>query len=401
MERFTTDRFTTDQFTADRVTTEGIERLGVGELEVGQTLDWPVYDDKGILLYNRGATITSAKQLHILLRRGLYRKAPEQTTIPQRRNKASLQTGFNPFAFFHEYAERLEHCFDLIGNQYAHGVELCIRLTQDIQQLCQRSPDTILGAIHLYHDVEYVISHPLHTALLCEIFARHLKWNARRRLILVCAALTANISILQLQKRLDRQTDKLSDEQQAQMRNHPLHSANMLAAAGVDHETWLKSVTQHHERMDGSGYQGLKGKQIIDEARIIAVADIYTAMVVGKNYRSAHPAKAILRRLFLNKGREHDEQLCLLLIKLLGVFPPGTFVQLENGETAVVVKRAGDREQWPHAAAVLDMYGVAYSQPTLRNCNHSPFRIREMGQVQHEQLPNLKLIWSYYQPALN
>ncbi|MGO8867451.1 MAG: HD domain-containing phosphohydrolase [Alphaproteobacteria bacterium] len=66
-------------------------------------------------------------------------------------------------------------------------------------------------------------------------------------------------------------------------------------------------VGQHHERLDGSGYpRGLKGDEIIQEARIIAVADVVEAMSMHRPYRPALSLEAALTELNGLKGSQFD-----------------------------------------------------------------------------------------------
>lgn len=69
----------------------------------------------------------------------------------------------------------------------------------------------------------------------------------------------------------------------------------------------LDIVSQHHERLDGSGYPlGLKGDDICLEARIVAVADVYEAMSAHRPYRSALGEDAALKELMRNRGVLYD-----------------------------------------------------------------------------------------------
>jgi PAS domain S-box-containing protein len=78
-------------------------------------------------------------------------------------------------------------------------------------------------------------------------------------------------------------------------------------------------VHQHHERLDGSGYpNGLKGEEIILEARILAVADVVEAMCSHRPYRPAPGINAALEEIEKNKGRLYDSDVsdsCISLFK--------------------------------------------------------------------------------------
>ncbi|MEA2038554.1 MAG: PAS domain S-box protein [Thermodesulfobacteriota bacterium] len=76
-------------------------------------------------------------------------------------------------------------------------------------------------------------------------------------------------------------------------------------------------VLQHHERMDGSGYpQGLKGEEILLEARIIAVADVVEAMASHRPYRPAQGIEEALKEISRNKGVLYDPQVVDACLKL-------------------------------------------------------------------------------------
>jgi PAS domain S-box-containing protein/putative nucleotidyltransferase with HDIG domain len=78
-------------------------------------------------------------------------------------------------------------------------------------------------------------------------------------------------------------------------------------------------VAQHHERLDGSGYPaGLKGEAILQEAKIITVADVVEAMSSHRPYRPSHGIEKALQEIRTNRGRLYDERVvdtCLLLFE--------------------------------------------------------------------------------------
>jgi HD-GYP domain-containing protein (c-di-GMP phosphodiesterase class II) len=73
-----------------------------------------------------------------------------------------------------------------------------------------------------------------------------------------------------------------------------------LQQLGVTNPAWLTAVSQHHERFDGSGYPaGLSAETITREARLIAVADVYAAMVIEHAHRRAYAANVALKEIYL------------------------------------------------------------------------------------------------------
>lgn len=371
-----------------------IELVSTGDIEVGTALPWAVYDSGGVLLLKKGMVITTERQLQILLSRGLYRSASEN--LPNNEPIKALEDNTSPFVYLADFCHRLSQAFSAIRMKNEDAEKRIVKLATEIQKLCLRDADALIGAVHLEHDADYVLHHPLHVAILCEIFTRYLEIPEPERLYCICAALTANVSILELQTILHTQSGPMSEQQKADMNSHPQRSVEMLKAAGITNPHWLSIIEQHHERNDGNGYPNkLLAPDIIREAKIIALCDLYSAMVVAKSYRAAHPANDILRTLFISKGKEFDETLCLQLIKILSVYPPGSFVRLQNGETAVVIKRPVNGSMWPNVASIMSPRGGPYAQPLRRNCNDEAYRIKEMISLDKTIPLNLNKLWDY------
>ena len=102
------------------------------------------------------------------------------------------------------------------------------------------------------------------------------------------------------------------------IKTHPEHGYNMLKDVEFPWPVAL-TILQHHERMDGSGYpQGLKGEDILLEARILGVADVVEAMSSHRPYRPALGIERALEEISHNKGKLYDPQMvdaCLRLFR--------------------------------------------------------------------------------------
>ncbi|MTD32327.1 HD domain-containing protein [Paludibacterium sp. dN 18-1] len=210
-------------------------------------------------------------------------------------------------------------------------------LAKRLLQACQTDPEAVIAAIHLFHEGEYTIRHHLSVGVVTALLAQaDERISEEEALLLVCAAITHDIGIIHVANN----EAKLSDQHKALIQRHPVMSSTALRQAGVTEPLWLQTVEQHHERLDGSGYpQGLSGSAIGLHSRLLAVADVYCAMTRPRPYRPrAYFAMAAMRDLYVGQSQQLDHALIQLLIKTLGLTPPGSLVKLKNGETAVVKK---------------------------------------------------------------
>jgi hypothetical protein len=180
-----------------------------------------------------------------------------------------------------------------------------------------------------------------------------------------------------LQDTLHRQASPLSEAQWVEVRRHPAQGVELLERAGVEEPVWLEAVLHHHERLDGSGYpERLSDAQLTKGARLVAIADIYSAMVRPRAYRDALLATSALRQIFLERGRLIDAALAEVFIKEVGVFPPGALVRLASGEVAVVARRSEDASH-PPVLVVLSRQGTPLSRAIERDTRQAEYAIAE------------------------
>lgn len=97
-------------------------------------------------------------------------------------------------------------------------------------------------------------------------------------------------------------------------------------------------IRQHHEWADGTGFpEGLKGPQINPLARIVAIADRYDTLCNPLRLADALPPAEALSTMFAHEAKRFDTAMLSVFIRELGVYPPGSFVQLSNGSIALVI----------------------------------------------------------------
>jgi hypothetical protein len=181
-----------------------------------------------------------------------------------------------------------------------------------------------------------------------------------------------------MQEVLRRQATPLSDEQWVEVRRHPSYGVELLAGAGVEDPVWLDAALHHHERLDGSGYpEGLSGEGLSTGARLVAIADVYSAMVRPRAYRDALLATAALRQIFMDRGKQIDATFAEIFIKEVGVFPPGALVRLASGEVGVVAARSGDAAR-PTVFGVLSTQGTLATRAIERDTRQAEHAIVEM-----------------------
>ncbi len=341
--------------------------LNKSDIQIGKEIPWNIYDCHGGKLLSKGVVVASDSILVRLLERGL-RDADEGGEAA--RHAADMQEPPAPSVFDRVAALSIELNAlheNLLNGRQRDGAAAVHALAGRLLASYRREPDGMLAAFYLGCEEGSHAERMLHVCVLCELMASWVEPEAAARAAISAAALTYDIGMHMLNPVLNRQAEPLSQAQRRELRAHSAGAVDLLRNAGVTDTAWLDIVHSHHERIDGSGYpRGLRGDDISWAARILAVADIYSAMIRPRAHREALNAKDALRRIFLERGRLVDPELAAVLIKAVGVYPPGGLVRLANGEIAVVVRRSGHATA-PKIKSVVGMDGVARTRPVSRD----------------------------------
>ncbi|MGA1826026.1 MAG: HD domain-containing phosphohydrolase [bacterium] len=110
---------------------------------------------------------------------------------------------------------------------------------------------------------------------------------------------------------------KLTDEEYAEIKKHPITGANILTLV-EDLQKYIPFVLHHHERWDGKGYPDeLKGEDIPLGSRILSVADTYDAMTSCRSYRKGFPPEKAAQELIACKGSQFDPVMVDAFIEVL------------------------------------------------------------------------------------
>jgi len=167
--------------------------------------------------------------------------------------------------------------------------------------------------IYLFEQTERAsASHSRNVAMLALYVGKLLGLRGKRLKNLYVAALLHDIGKIGIPTQILAKTGKLDSMEFAQMKQHPVISARILRSF-KEFEHLSRIVLYHHERMDGSGYpEGLKGNEIPLESRIIAVVDVFEALIGERPYRSPiHPSSAFEKM----KNMKLDQQIVETLAK--------------------------------------------------------------------------------------
>jgi len=354
--------------------------LSKAAIQADQPLLFPVYNQQGTLLAEKGITLTDS-QIKTLLESTeiytLHRALRSAVTSGKNNNEGESILRLPPPLKRLSDIETILHTVYKNPNSSA-TLSKVLTIINRLQSICEKSPDAAIAKIITDSNDNYAVRHALHTAILCELTATHLEWSLEKKRNLLGAALTMNISLGFMQDQLLDQPQPLTIEQQQIIQNHPTKSVDMLRHIGVQNINWLDFVSKHHEVIDGSGYpNGWHQRNIPLGALLISLSDVYCAKVSGRNYREPIYANIATRDIFLEKDQTEKGTLIEIFVKILGLYPPGCFVRLKSHELGIVVSR-GERIDTPIVKIISENSSDPFERKVKRHTSDKNYAIQEI-----------------------
>ncbi len=358
---------------ADRVPLASVRDL----LRISHPLPFRVLDAQHRLLLNAGQVLLDEAQFETLVERGAWAERTLVEAARAARATAQRPTSGAPPASLFDRWERLVWQFDKLARALVKGAapgSAVAPFFASLEELIGRDPDVALFLCVRQDDRRfalYPLIHSIHCAVVTVLTGRQLGWPEAQLTSMGCAALTMNLSMLDLQALLAEQDTPATTKQRERIRAHPEASVTLLRAAGVDDPAWLTAVLQHHERPDGGGYPA--GLTVVDEsAQVLRAADVYMARISPRAKRPAVPPQTAARQLFQQRP---GDPLAMAMIKVLGVHPPGSLLQLRSGEVAVAIRRTVSGTA-PVVATLSDVGGLPSLQTHRRDTTQPEFAVQ-------------------------
>jgi len=199
--------------------------------------------------------------------------------------------------------------------------------------------DAVVSIMSLKNYDEHLFHHSINVAVTCLLIANRLSLPEELTRIAGLAGLLHDIGKLKVSHEIVNKPGKLSEGEWAIMRRHPIEGAQILMRCESLGDLPVLAALEHHAGYDLSGYPTLKGKSRPHMlARIVCIADVYEALTANRSYRVGRNVQKAVDILIEGIGKQFDPMLVKALLNTIGVFPPGSLIRLETGQTAVVVE---------------------------------------------------------------
>ena len=354
-----------------------MNKIKASELRPGQVFSAPVYTDGDNLLVPQNTPLRQ-KDIDLLLSwnvdsvmtegqiiKSAGEESPEEDNASAAKKEtikfsiSDVEQNSGPYREYKVLIEKLNYVF--IGIKSGMNIEMnavdsiCVHLLQCLRDYPNIFVGFILGGEVVGNELA---KSSINTAILSALTAQELKLPNHKIHNVVAAALLHDVGMLRLSRRITEKKGGLSDAELEQIRSHTLHTSKIISKELFGTKEVNVIALQHHERWDGKGYPDhILGPAIDMGARIVSVADAFEAMVSKKPYRNSMMGYQAIKNLMADNARRFDPAVIMAFTKVMGIYPIGSIVRLNNGSIARVTRVQADAPMRPVIQMLMDEKG--------------------------------------------
>lgn len=230
-----------------------------------------------------------------------------------------------------------------------------------------------------------VTQHGISVAVIALMIAKAMEMPKSDMRDIALGCLFHDIGKLRVPESIRRKNTPLTTSEVNFLKMHPNFGNDMLSKTGLFNKAVLNIVLHHHEFIDGSGFpDGLTEKKIPIGTQLVSLANDYDDQLWTDVSRSPQVA---LGYLFKNHAGKHSETLIAVLVKLLGIYPPGTLVKLSDGCVGKVMMTTSSVKQPQVWACNIDG-----GEPSLRFLIQEEVFVESVLKVEELQENALKVL---------
>jgi putative nucleotidyltransferase with HDIG domain len=290
---------------------------------------------------------------------------------------------------FERSLARMRSVMTKIRNRPLDAVGEVKALVDDIVETLVSDDNVTLHLMNAKADFEDLYFHTLNVSVVALMIGKAKGYSTQKLKDLSFAALFHDIGKIKIPAAILRKQSALTPPEENYLKLHTKYGADIVS--GIDNfpDRAKKVIAQHHEMNDGSGYpEGLKEQDIDEFAKIVAVANAFDNLCYGKAQSQQKIPYLALSHLYKNCKHLYSKDNLSLLVKFMGVYPPGTVVHLSNESIGIVISVNAKHMLYPNVliydpsvprtqAPIIDLFTKEIKIVNAVNPSKLPEQVRE------------------------
>jgi HD-GYP domain-containing protein (c-di-GMP phosphodiesterase class II) len=218
-----------------------------------------------------------------------------------------------------------------------------------------RNENAMLMMTLLKNKDDYTAEHCLNVGILSIAFGKFLGLNNEQLEDLGIAGMLHDVGKVKVPTHILNKPGRLTDEEMVLMKGHAQFGYDLLLSKRDVTPMAIDVAYTHHERLGGQGYpRGLKDEQISLFSRIVAIVDTFDAITSDRCYDGSRGILDAYKVLMDGRHSHYDAKLVTQFIEWRGIYPPGSIVEMDNGEVGIVIATNSKYKLRPKVLMVLD-----------------------------------------------
>jgi len=229
-----------------------------------------------------------------------------------------------------------------------------------------RNPSALMWLTRIKHVDQYTAEHCLNVGIQAMVFARFLGLPVDQIELLGVCGMLHDVGKMSVDQTVLNKPGQLTFDEFEHIKLHSVFGRDALLQDPHLPKQVVTVAYSHHERIDGQGYPlGLPAQEIDQLTRLITVVDAYDAITSRRCYSDSNSSETALKILYQHRNTQFDEALVLRFIECIGVYPPGTLVEMNSGEVGIVLSVDQAYRLQPRVALILDAHKQSMQQRVI------------------------------------
>lgn len=239
---------------------------------------------------------------------------------------------------FERSLARMRAVMNKIRSRPMDAVDEAAQLVDDIVDKLLSDDSVTLHLMNGKSEFEDIYFHSLNVSVIAMMIGRAKGYPAETIKEIAFASLFHDIGKIRIPTAIVRKQTPLTEPERNYLKMHTKYGLEISQNIKEFPDSARRVIEQHHELLDGSGYpQGLKGDEIDELAQVIAVANAFDNLCHPNVPSEQKIPYVALSYLYKNCKHIYNNENLNILVKFMGVFPPGTVVQLSNEMVGLVI----------------------------------------------------------------
>jgi putative nucleotidyltransferase with HDIG domain len=371
-----------------------LKNINIDELEVGMFVD-SIAEQKGNMKVKSRGRVTSGAIVRKLKSQGILTvvidlskqitpavKEPEAEVSPPEdievdKPQVKFEDEIGKALQLHQQGKGIQkRMLDSVGKGLPIDIAIPKEFTNGLVSSIDRNPNALLCMTKIREKDSYLLEHSLNVAILLANFATHVGMSEALSQELALSGFLHDIGKIKVPDEILHKPGRLTDPEMEIMKNHVNEGTAVLAEMGIPKRI-VRTIGEHHERLDGCGYpEGKKGDEISLFGRMIAIIDTYDAITADRCYKVGMSSKKALQILLQESPEKYDQRLVKKFIKCIGIYPVGSLVKLTNERVAMVVRQHEKHPTKPLVKVFYSLRGNHYLPPAELDLAQSSGQIK-------------------------